>query len=280
MVDIFDKILDECMDRINRGQSVESCLADYPSYAEQLEPLLRSMLQTKKTYTFVPSDSAKIAARQRFQAALEKRVQKEEEKQPWLTRIFGRPLARVAVATAVVATIAVYFGLNQPFYPVGPAPVPDSEGNFVLLISDDVNAIGDFTSVDVSITRVGLLLSGDSGEWIEFKPEIKEVDLTTVQGDKTQEIWRGNIPEGEYNKIFIYVDDIKGILEATGETVEIKLPSNKLQISKPFQITAGTVTSFTFDLTVVSTGNEQSGIKYILKPQIGESGAETKPAKG
>jgi len=149
-----------------------------------------------------------------------------------------------------------------------------------LLISDDVNAIGDFTSVDVSITRVGLLLSGDSGEWIEFKPEIKEVDLTTVQGDKTQEIWRGNIPEGKYNKIFIYVDDIKGILEATGETVEIELPSNKLQISKPFQITEDTITSFTFDLTVVSTGNEQSGIKYILKPQIGESGAETKPVKG
>ncbi len=88
--------------------------------------------------------------------------------------------------------------------------------------------------MDVSVTRVGLHLSGDSVEWIEFKPEIKEVDLITIQGEKTQEIWRGNIQGGEYNKIFIYVDDIKGILEASGETVEIKLPSNKLQISKPF----------------------------------------------
>jgi hypothetical protein len=50
------------------------------------------------------------------------------------------------------------------------------------------------------------------------------------------------------------------------------LPSQKLQISIPFQITAGSVTSFIYDLTVVSTGNQQSGIKYILKPQVGESG--------
>ena len=32
------------------------------------------------------------------------------------------------------------------------------------------------------------------------------------------------------------------------------------------------------DLTVIATGNQQSGIKYILKPQADESGAENRPA--
>lgn len=281
MADNFNKILDECIDRINRGESVESCLANYPGYSEQLEPLLRATLQTKKTYTFVPREGAKMAAKRRFDAALERRLQTNKETKPWLSRIFSRPMTWAVLATTAVAIIAIYFGLNQVFYPVGPVPNPDPEGNFILLISDDVNAIGDFESVNVSIAKVGLLSSG-SGGWIEFEPEIKEVDLTTVQGDKTQQIWRGNIPEGEYTKVFIYVSDVQGVLkEIIGETkqpVEIKLPSNKLQISKPFQITAGTVTSFTYDLTVISTGNGQSGVKYILKPQAGESGADTNPS--
>jgi thioredoxin reductase len=38
----------------------------------------------------------------------------------------------------------------------------------------------------------------------------------------------------------------------------------------PFEVTTDAVTSFTFDITVVATGNNG---KYILKPQIGESGA-------
>lgn len=277
MVDNFDKILDKCIDRINKGEGIESCLADYPSYSEQLRPLLKAALQAKQAYSFVPKEDVKMAAKRRFDIALERRLQTHKEKKAWFSRISSKPLVLVALAATAIVIIAVYFGLNQVFYPIIPAPNPDPEGNFILLISDDVNAIGDFESVNVSITKVGLRSSG-SGGWLEFEPEIREVDLTTVQGDKTQQIWRGNIPEGEYTKVFIYVSDVQGILKETEETVEIKLPSNKLQISKSFQITADTATSFTFDLTVISAGSEQSGIKYILKPQAAESGADTKPA--
>lgn len=284
MIDNFDKILDECIDRLNRGLSVESCLADYPGYAEQLEPLLQAMLQTRKAYAFDPSESVKMEAKQRFDTIRERRAQKEQENPSWLSRLFGRRLAWAALATTAVAIIAAYFGLNQAFYPAVPVVNPDPEGNFVLLISDDVNAIEDFESLLVSITKVEIISGGDSGERIQFKPETEVVDLTSVKGEKTQQIWRGNIPEGEYAKVILYVDGVDGvlkeekILEGTGPTVEVKLPSDKLQISKPFQVTAGAVTSFTFDVTVVSAGNEQSGIKYILKPQIGESGASTEPA--
>ena len=284
MVDNLDKILDECIDRLNRGLSVEACLADYPGYSRQLEPLLRAMLQTRKAYAFDPSEGVKMAAKRRFDALREERAQRAQEKPPWLSRIFGRRLAWAALATTAVAIIAAYFGFNQAFSPAVDVVNPDPEGNFVLLISDDVNAIEDFESLLVSITRVEILPSGDSGERIQFTPETIIVDLTQVKGEATQEIWRGSIPEGEYAKVVLYVDSVEGvlkeakILEGTGPNVEVKLPSDKLQVSIPFQIMADTVTSFTFDVTVVSAGNEQSGIKYILKPQIGESGADTKPA--
>ena len=94
------------------------------------------------------------------------------------------------------------------------------------------------------------------------------VNLTQLQGNRAQEIWRGNIPEGEYSKVFLEVSEVSGILLGSGEEVEIKLPSGKLQISTPFEVRSGELIDFVYDLTVVKAG--KSG-KYILKPQVGQS---------
>jgi len=285
MANNFDRILDECIDRINLGESVDACLTDYPDYAEQLEPLLQAMLQTQGAYSFAPSASAKRAARQHFNAALDRLEQRRREKQPLFTRLLVQPRVWATAVAALLILVGGYFGLRSLLYPAGPVPgqvnpVPDVKGNFVFMISDDVNAIGDFESLTVSISEIGLLPSGDSDTWVEFKPVVKEVDLTLLQGDKAQEIWRGNVPEGQYSKVFIRVANVRGVLKETGQSVDIKLPSQKLQMSKSFQVTADTVTSFTYDLTVISAGSPQSGVKYILKPQIDQSGAHYKPADG
>jgi len=332
MINDFDKILDKCIDSINRGESVDSCLANYPDLAERLRPLLQIIFKARDTYSFVPSPSVKRAAKERFNTALEDLVRRREERQP----LFGwlQSWSRVWATAAVVLIIALigYFGAIPALLPEetvpypgpstvvpspepGPLPVvpgpqpepsqagpqpeppqvvpgpqpepypamivarPSAEGNFAFLISDDVNAINDFESVNVSILKINLLRSGDSDQLIEFEPEIGEVDLTLVQGEKTQEIWRGDIPEGEYASVSIEVSDVRGFLKETGEEVEIKLPSQKLHISKRFQVSAQELTTFTYDLTVVAAGRPQSGIKYILKPQVDQSGADHRPIK-
>jgi hypothetical protein len=264
----FNEILDTCIDRINQGDSLEACLADYPAHTEKLEHLLSAMRQTQEAYSFVPSADAKKEAMQRFNATLERLEQRRQKKTP----LFTWPRVWATAAAMLLLIIGGYFGLNYIQTPAG--PIPDPEGNFAFLISDEVNAIGDFKSLYISISKIGLKLDGESGRWVEFDPEVERVDLTLLPGDETQEIWRGDVPEGEYTKVFIQVSDITGILKETGQMVEVKLPSQKLQISMAFQITAGSVTSFTYDLTVVATGNQQSEMKYILKPQVGESGTE------
>jgi len=299
MTDDFEKILDDCIDRINQGESLESCLADYPDYAEQLLSSLQAMLTAKEAYSFVPSPSIKRANKERFNAALENIVRKREERKQWFAWLQGWPRVGVSVAVILIIAIVGYFGIKPALTPgesitqpdpgyVTPdlqpsptllvvSPQPSPEGNFAFLISDDVNAIDDFESVIVSISKISLLKSGDSDQLVEFTPELSEVDLTQIKGDKTQEIWRGDIPEGEYTNITIEVSDVRGILKETGDEIEIKLPSQKLHISKHFIISADDLTTFTYDLTVVATGSEQSGIKYILKPQIDQSGADHKP---
>ena len=289
-MDDFDRILDECVDRINSGESLDACLGDYPDYIENLRSLLQTILKTKETYSFLPSLDAKRSARQRFGAALEELERRQDKRQtifPWLLNWSG---AWATVAVVLIIAVLGFFGMRSLMLPTGSSPEsevttmvlnPQSnpEGNFVFLVSDDVNAISDFESVDISISRIGLTPRDSPNNQVEFEPEVVEVDLTLVPGDETQEIWRGNIPEGEYNKVFIEVSDVRGILKESGEEVEIKLPSHKLHISKQFQVATDTVTSFTYDLTVIAAGSSQSGIKYILKPQVDQSGAEQKPSK-
>jgi hypothetical protein len=290
MSKVFNIILDECIDRINHGEKLEDCLARYPEHAEELELLLRAMLDTQTAYTFTPSPATKMATRQRFNDALEEIVRRREDRRRSLPRVLGWSRAWVPVAAVLVIALISYFGLRPVLFPVetgpqlpvepgpqpGPIPVmpspqPSQEGNFAFLISDDVNAINDFQSLNISISKIGLQQEDKADQWIELDPEVELVDLTLLQEDKAQEIWRGNVPEGKYTTVFIHVSDVSGVLKETGKSVSVKLPSNKLKISKPFKVTADSVVNFVYDVTVVEAG--KSG-KYILKPQVGQSGAD------
>jgi len=162
--------------------------------------------------------------------------------------------------------------------PPTPEPTPAPEANFRLLISDDVNAIDRFASLNITISRVGVQKGGESGKWYPVSALYGELDLVPLQGDNATEIWSDNLTAGRYTKVFIYVDNVTGILAAPwgGETVDVKLPSEKLHINTHFTIPDDAPVSFVFDLTVVAAGNKKSGIKYILKPVVSQSGPKQK----
>jgi len=153
------------------------------------------------------------------------------------------------------------------------------EVNFRFWISDENNAITDFERLDVIISEIGIHQGGESGTWHTLNPNpdpdedgIPGINLRLLEGEKALVIWEGTLPTGNYTKVFIYVEeeDITGIL-LSDETADVKLPSNKLQISKPFTISDDSVVEFVYDITVVKTG--KSG-KYNLLPQIAQSGPD------
>ncbi len=263
----FERILDQCIDRISGGQSAEKCLADYPEHAARLKPILSAMSLVRATYAFKPSPAAKARARQRLENALLERSASEKKRPSFFVRLLAQPVARAALAAvAVMALVGGYIGL-KPGQSPALVVLPDSQGNFAFLISDEVNAINDFSSVMVDIERVEL----SGGHSIEFTPEVRTVDLTQVPGEATIEIWRGEVPQGDYSRVLIEVARVSGVLKSTGENIAIKLPSQKLHINKSFRVSASEMTRFTYDLTVVAAGNGKG--KYLLKPQAGESGA-------
>jgi hypothetical protein len=153
-------------------------------------------------------------------------------------------------------------------------PAINEEGtNFKLLVSDEKNDIDHFQTLNVTISRVGVHQGGESGNWTEWDldPGVT-VNLTELQGTNATAIWSGVLEDGLYNKVFLYVSDVTGVLveDIDGE-FSVKLPSGKLQISKLFEVSSGNITEFVYDITVIKAG--KSG-KYILKPQISESGAD------
>ncbi|MDA1189698.1 MAG: hypothetical protein O2854_08510, partial [Chloroflexi bacterium] len=106
----FDKILDECIDRIVlEGESVQHCLDLYPELRSELQPALERVVQSLSAFqTAQVSPDAKDLGRQRVHEAFRELEQAPPTQSSWLDVLFGSKL-KVAGA-ALVLVLAVVFG--------------------------------------------------------------------------------------------------------------------------------------------------------------------------
>ena len=135
-------------------------------------------------------------------------------------------------------------------------------------LSDEENAMDDFAHLNVTVTKVGLQRGGESGGWVEKDVDDRTVDLTTLPGANATKLGTFGVDNGTYTKVFVYVDGIDATLE-NGDSANVKLPSNKLQLNTEFTVGTGEDVDFVYDMSVFKAG--KSG-KYILKPVVSESG--------
>ncbi|MFC7216332.1 DUF4382 domain-containing protein [Saliphagus sp. GCM10025334] len=101
--------------------------------------------------------------------------------------------------------------------------------------------------------------------------EGRTVDLTNLVGERAVSVFEGELSPGIYRKIELHVSAVEGIVD--GEQANVKLPSEKLQITHSFEIGADDPVDFVFDVNVVKRGQ---GSDYNLKPVISESGVAGK----
>lgn len=97
----IEQILDECVERLRRGESIEQCLASYPQQAGELEPLLKTVATLREAEA---QPSAEFRARVKAQAlsALRTRCQREQRRAPsW--PLWSRMLAPVAGVLVLMA---------------------------------------------------------------------------------------------------------------------------------------------------------------------------------
>ncbi len=70
----FDNIFDECLERILAGETLEQCLVRYPEQADELKPLLETVLAVKAASSVEPRSEFKARARYGFRSALQEKA--------------------------------------------------------------------------------------------------------------------------------------------------------------------------------------------------------------
>ena len=69
----LSEVLEECLARIKRGETIGACLADYSHLQQQLEPLLYMLHTAQSIYAIpkvAPSDDFKRISRARLTARI------------------------------------------------------------------------------------------------------------------------------------------------------------------------------------------------------------------
>jgi hypothetical protein len=66
----FNDILEECLERVLKGEPIEACLADHPGHAGELEPLLKTALEARAASSVLPRQEFRQRAALQFQSAL------------------------------------------------------------------------------------------------------------------------------------------------------------------------------------------------------------------
>ncbi|MFH1031002.1 MAG: DUF5667 domain-containing protein [Chloroflexota bacterium] len=116
----FDDILNECMERLLSGETLEQCLRSFPDYASQLKPLLETTLEVKKVSALQPSLEFKEKARKELHTALR---EMKPKRRPFFIL---QPRWAIAITAVILFLLAgggtVAAGSvsmpDEPFYPV------------------------------------------------------------------------------------------------------------------------------------------------------------------
>jgi hypothetical protein len=90
----FDRILDECLDRLNSTEALGKCLSNYPEVASELEPLLQTVEDVRFQSAFIPSKSARAKGMARLKQAI-------DELERWYCAAFP-PTAGIAASLELV----------------------------------------------------------------------------------------------------------------------------------------------------------------------------------
>lgn len=170
----LERILDECLEGLLQGRTVEDCLEDYPHYAEELEPLLRLAVSARKATDIRPRAEFKDRARYQFQAAIR---DMETETKPHRGFFPGLRPAWIAL-TALVAVIIAGGGTVY----AASGALPDSPLYQIKLATESVRLA--FTFSDIGKAELYAEFADERVEEIILMAEAGNADLAQAATER------------------------------------------------------------------------------------------------
>ncbi len=114
----FENILDECLERLINGETVEQCLESYPEQALELEPLLRTVRATREAAAITPRADFKARARYEFRSALHAEVSQKTRSLSVLRRGWVVALMVIGILLVSGGGTALAAGNSMPDSPL------------------------------------------------------------------------------------------------------------------------------------------------------------------
>lgn len=117
----IQKVLASCLDSIEKGESLDRCLARYPEMTKELEPLLRAALFVHRATRINARSEFKASTRRRLLSSL-KPGQPSVLKRPFLSWHFRWTVALASLLVVLLGSGTIVMANNslpdQPLYPV------------------------------------------------------------------------------------------------------------------------------------------------------------------
>lgn len=178
-----------------------------------------------------------------------------------------------------------------------PGANDEQTGTVRLYVSDERNAIDQFSSLNVTVTGVAFETAEDGpvgtatasangstdasalatttatttdGAWERHDVDDVTVDLTHLRGENATRLGNLSVTSGDYSGVRLGIGTVEGTL-TDGEQVSVRLPSDRLRLNDQFAVETGDDVEFVFDVTVVGAGT--SG-QFVLRPVASESGTD------
>jgi len=138
-------------------------------------------------------------------------------------------------------------------------------------VTDKVTEDFDHVNVTFSEIKIHKEIEGDNRSWVVVTSTPKTVDLVTLNLSHINEtLGVAEIEVGNYSKLWINASKAVGVLNSTGETVNITVPSNWLKIQQLhlFNISKGNHT-ITIDIDLENSIHTfHGGEEYKFIPVI------------
>jgi hypothetical protein len=94
------------------------------------------------------------------------------------------------------------------------------------------------------------------------------LDLLALANGLTATLGTAQLPEGNYRAIHILVSEGDSwLIEADGDTEDVKIPSNRLKVITDFTVTSGGVSEIVLDFDAAASLHK-TGNGYILRPVV------------
>jgi hypothetical protein len=289
----FDLILDNCLDRLNNGHTLDSCLGNYPEFVEELEPLLTTASEFQARSLFMPSEAARRKGRVRLQQTIKEIEWKHNKPKETLLQWFlGQPKLWIPV-TVTILLLFLSFGLAKAFLGAtndGPAttviasgtssenytppPIVTDTGVLEIRVTDapayDISAVH-VTISNIEVHRVDQSNATNNQEsaegtgWETAIEESKTFELLELRGINAV-LYSIEFEAGRYDQIRMNIEEV--MVTFDGKTISARLSGDQLEVTGSFEIEDSTRTVVTMDFDAAESVIITSEGKVIFEPVV------------